>query len=143
MDDDGRDEEETLGQCDAAAHVASVDDGPHDPDSESEDDSTEPNVQDGNEQEERIHDADSNPFLRRSTQRRARRRKPQADFLVRATHKADHLGVALRRLSVILAMFAGTLVLFVMLRAQRVGCVAVCRLKREAGDVQPTGLWRW
>ena len=57
-----------AGTCLAAAHAANVDkvagDEPHDPDSESEDDTTEPDLQYPNEQEESSHDADSNPSFR-------------------------------------------------------------------------------
>ena len=66
MDDDGRDEEETQDTTTAemSSHATSVDDTadgePHDPDSDLEDDTTEPNPQDLNEQEQSSHDADSN-----------------------------------------------------------------------------------
>ena len=54
------------GKCHAAAHAASVDvtadDEPQDPDSELENDSTEPNHQGLIEHEESSHDADSNHF---------------------------------------------------------------------------------
>ena len=52
-------------KCHAVAHAASVDDTadgePHDPNSEPEEDTTEPNHQGLNEREESSHDADSNP----------------------------------------------------------------------------------
>ena len=57
--------ERKTGKCLPAAHAESVDDTPnsetHDPDSELKTETTEPNSQDPNEQEESCDDADSNP----------------------------------------------------------------------------------
>ena len=85
-----------TGNCPAAAHAASVDDTadgePHDPDSEPQVDTTEPNPQCRNEHEESSHDSDSNPsFDEVPNDEPEDELAPWVDYMVPATHKADDL----------------------------------------------------
>ena len=101
----------TAGECPAAAHAATVDDTAdselHDPDSEPENDTTEPNHQGLNEHGESSHDADSNPSFDEGPNDDPENEPGQwVNCMARATHNAGDLLTVNRITSWILVSYS-------------------------------------